>query len=360
MNVVLITGAAGLVGSEAVRFFSARDFHVVGIDNDMRKTFFGEDASTQWNHQNLEETILNYAHHNIDIREEAAINNLFADYRNDISVVIHTAAQPSHDWAAQAPLVAFTVNANGTLVMLVATRAHCPDAAFIFTSTNKVYGDAPNSLPLVEQDTRWEIETSHPFYKHGIDESMSIDQTKHSLFGVSKLAADTLVQEYGRYFEMKTGCFRGGCITGPDHSGTMLHGFLSYLVKCAITETPYTILGYKGKQVRDNIHAHDLVNMFWNYTQNPRPGEVYNAGGGRHSNCSILEAVAICEQLSGKSMKTSYREDARIGDHIWYVSDTRKFQVHYPDWHYQFNLQQIIKQIYDNMSQRLDCSGNPT
>jgi CDP-paratose 2-epimerase len=360
MNVVLITGAAGLVGSEAVRFFSARDFHVVGIDNDMRKTFFGEDASTQWNRQNLEETIPNYAHHNIDIREEAAINKLFADYGNDISVVIHTAAQPSHDWAAQAPLIDFTVNANGTLVMLEATRAHCPDAAFIFTSTNKVYGDAPNSLPLVEQDTRWEIETSHPFYKHGIDESMSIDQTKHSLFGVSKLAADTLVQEYGRYFEMKTGCFRGGCITGPDHSGTMLHGFLSYLVKCAITETPYTILGYKGKQVRDNIHAHDLVNMFWNYTQNPRPGEVYNAGGGRHSNCSILEAVAICEQLSGKSMNISYREDARIGDHIWYVSDTRKFQVHYPDWHYQFNLQQIIKQIYDNMSQRLDCSGNPT
>ena len=215
MNVVLITGAAGLVGSEAVRFFSARDFHVVGIDNDMRKTFFGEDASTQWNRQNLEETIPNYAHHNIDIREEAAINKLFADYGNDISVVIHTAAQPSHDWAAQAPLVDFTVNANGTLVMLEATRAHCPDAAFIFTSTNKVYGDAPNSLPLVEQDTRWEIETSHPFYKHGIDESMSIDQTKHSLFGVSKLAADTLVQEYGRYFEMKTGCFRGGCITAP-------------------------------------------------------------------------------------------------------------------------------------------------
>ena len=246
---------------------------------------------------------------------------------SDIALVVHTAAQPSHDWAAKDPHTDFSVNANGTLVLLEATRKHCPDAVFIFTSTNKVYGDNPNNLPLVEQESRWEVAPGHPFAEHGIDESMSVDQTKHSLFGVSKLAADAMAQEYGRYFGMKTGIFRGGCLTGPGHSGTMLHGFLSYLVKCAITGQTYTVFGYKGKQVRDNIHSFDLINMFWHFYQAPRPGEVYNAGGGRHSNCSMKEAIAVCEQMAGKKMNVVYSDQNRIGDHIWYISDTRKFQI---------------------------------
>jgi CDP-paratose 2-epimerase len=348
-----VTGSAGLIGAEAVRFFSARGFRVAGIDNDMRKEFFGQDASTAWSRRELEATIPDYVHYSIDIRDRQRVEALFAEYGSDTEVVIHTAAQPSHDWAAKDPHTDFSVNAQGTLVLLESMRKYCPKASFIFTSTNKVYGDNPNKLPLVERDTRWEVEPGHPYAEHGIDEAMSVDHTKHSLFGVSKLAADALVQEYGRYFGLNTVCFRGGCLTGPGHSGTMLHGFLSYLVKCAVTGAPYTIFGYKGKQVRDNIHSYDLVNMFWHYHQNPRPGEVYNAGGGRHSNCSMREAITLCERMTGKKMNVTYSDQGRIGDHIWYISDTRKFQAHYPGWRYTYDLKAIVQQIYESMTERL-------
>jgi CDP-paratose 2-epimerase len=353
MSVAIVTGSAGLIGAEAVRFFSGKGFEVVGIDNNMRKEFFGEGASTDWSRRELEATVAGYRHHSIDIRDRAAVETLFAEYGSQIGVIIHTAAQPSHDWAAKDPYTDFSVNGMGTLVMLETVRQFCPEAVFIFTSTNKVYGDNPNYLPLVERETRWEVEPGHPFAAHGIDESMSVDHTKHSLFGVSKLAADALVQEYGRYFGMKTACFRGGCLTGPGHSGTMLHGFLSYLVQCAITGQPYTIFGYKGKQVRDNINSWDLINMFWHYCQAPRPGEVYNAGGGRHSNCSMQEAIALCEQMTGKKMNTVYDDRSRIGDHIWYISDTRKFQSHYPGWSYTYDLERILHEIHDCLAQRL-------
>ncbi|MGB6045842.1 MAG: NAD-dependent epimerase/dehydratase family protein [Pirellulales bacterium] len=345
MSVAIVTGSAGLIGSAAARFFSDQGFHVVGIDNDMRRAFFGDDASTSDQRQELERTLASYEHHDLDIRDESAVTQLFDRFGTDIQLVVHTAAQPSHDWAAQAPFVDFSVNATGTLVLLENTRLYCPGASFILTSTNKVYGDNPNNLPLVELDTRWEVAADHPFHKFGIDETMSVDQTKHSLFGVSKLAADVLTQEYGRYFGINTVCFRGGCLTGPAHQGTRLHGFLSYLAKCAATGMTYTIYGYKGKQVRDNIHAHDLVNMFWHYHQDPRAGEVYNAGGGRHSHCSMQEAIAVCEELTGRKMDIQYSDDARIGDHIWYVSDTRKFQTHYPDWEYQYDLRTTLQEI---------------
>ncbi len=353
MDIALVTGSAGLIGAETVRLFSSRGFRAVGIDNDMRKQFFGSDASTLWSRRQLEASVPGYVHHDTDIRDRARIEALFAEYGRAIKVVIHTAAQPSHDWAAQDPHTDFTVNANGTLVLLECTRRYCPEAPFIFTSTNKVYGDNPNFLPLVERETRYEVDPAHPYSAHGIDETMSVDQTKHSLFGASKLAADALVQEYGRYFGLNTVCFRGGCLTGPGHSGTMLHGFLSYLVKCAILGTPYTIHGYKGKQVRDNIHAHDLVSMFWHYCQAPRPGEVYNAGGGRHSNCSMLEAIRMCEELTGRLMEVTYAEQNRVGDHIWYVSDTRKFQAHYPAWQYTYDLPRIVREIFESMSRRV-------
>ena len=352
MPVALITGSAGLIGAESVRFFAEQGFEVVGVDNDMRREFFGDDASTAWCRQRLEESVPGYRHEHLDIRDRKSVETLFAEFGDSIEVIIHTAAQPSHDWAARDPHTDFTVNANGTLTLLEATRQHCPQASFIFTSTNKVYGDNPNSLPLVERETRWEVDEAHPFSEHGIDESMSVDHTKHSLFGASKLAADALVQEYGRYFDMKTVCFRGGCLTGPHHSGAQLHGFLSYLMKCAITGTPYTIFGYRGKQVRDNIHCHDLVTMFWHYHQNPRSGEVYNAGGGRFSNCSMQEAIAKCEQLAGRKMDVTYAETNRIGDHIWYISDTRKFQQHYPQWSYRFNLDDTLQQMHDAMTER--------
>ena len=306
MSVVLVTGSAGLIGAEAVRFFAAESFDVVGIDNDMRRIFFGNEASTAWSRQRLEIEVKNYRHIDGDIRDAGLLDAVFAGYGSAISAVVHTAAQPSHDWAASDPQTDFTVNANGTLNLLEATRRHCPDAAFVFTSTNKVYGDAPNSLPLIEQELRWEVGPEHPFAAHGIDERMSVDSCLHSLFGASKLAADVVVQEYGRYFGMRTACFRGGCLTGPGHSGTKLHGFLAYLVKCAVTGDPYTILGYKGKQVRDNIHSYDLVNAFWHFIQAPRAGAVYNIGGSRHTNCSMLEAIAACERLTGRAMNWSY------------------------------------------------------
>jgi CDP-paratose 2-epimerase len=352
MDIALITGSAGLIGAEATSFFVNKGFKVVGIDNDMRKYFFGQEASTDWNRRILEETFSEYSHYSVDIRSQKDINRIFATYGTDIKTVIHAAAQPSHDWAAKEPMTDFTVNANGTLVMLEATRQYCPESSFIFTSTNKVYGDAPNFLPLVELETRWEIDENHQYYKNGIDESMSIDQCKHSLFGASKVAADVLVQEYGRYFGMKTGIFRGGCLTGGGHSGTELHGFLSYLMLCCLEGRRYTIFGYKGKQVRDNIHSRDLVNMLWHFHLNPRPGEVYNAGGSRHSNASMLEAIELCEQISGKKLDYIYDETNRIGDHIWYISDVSKFKKHYPDWDYQYDLNDIISEIYTGWTTR--------
>jgi len=356
MKIALITGSAGLIGSEAVRFFSDKFDLLIGIDNNMRKYFFGQEGSVEWNIKRLQESIPNYRHNALDIRDKESLQLLFEQYGKDIELVLHTAAQPSHDWAAKEPFTDFEINANGTLNLLELSRQYCPQAVFIFTSTNKVYGDSPNQLPLVELEERWEVSPDHSYYKNGIDESMSIDQSKHSLFGASKLAADVLVQEYGRYFGMNTGVFRGGCLTGPNHSGAQLHGFLSYLMKCAITGDQYTIFGYKGKQVRDNIHSLDLINMFWHFYQNPKKGEVYNAGGGRDSNCSMIEAIKLCESISGNKMKYTYSAANRIGDHIWWISDVSKFRSHYPDWQYQYDLQNTLEGIYNNLSQRVVSS----
>ena len=352
MPVVIITGASGLIGSEAALFFASKGFDIVGVDNDMRRYFFGDDASTSWRRQRLERSLTGYRHVAADIRDEQAMDQIFRTYGREVALVIHTAAQPSHDWAAREPLTDFTVNANGTLVALEMTRRHCPDAPFIFTSTNKVYGDTPNRLPLVERETRWIVDDSHPFAVHGIDETMSIDQTMHSVFGASKVAADVMVQEYGRYFGLKTACFRGGCLTGPGHAGAELHGFLSYLVKCAVTERPYTVFGYKGKQVRDNIHSYDLVNAFWHFFNAPRSGEVYNIGGGPQSNCSMLEAIAIVERLTGRPLQWTYSDTNRAGDHIWWVSDIRRFSNHYPNWALTYSLERTIGEIHDEMADR--------
>ncbi|WNG16509.1 NAD-dependent epimerase/dehydratase family protein [Cystobacter fuscus] len=353
MSVAIVTGSSGLIGSETVRFLHEKGLEVVGIDNNMRKYFFGEDGSTEWNTAVLKQSLKNFRHVTADIREQETIFKLFEEYKGRISLVVHAAAQPSHDWAAREPFTDFSVNAQGTLVMLEATRRHAPDAAFIFTSTNKVYGDTPNYLPLVERETRWECDPSHAYAPHGIDESMSIDQSKHSVFGASKVAADVMVQEYGRYFGVKTGTFRGGCLTGPAHSGAELHGFLAYLVKCALTGKAYTIFGYKGKQVRDNIHSYDLVNAFWHFFQKPRAGAVYNIGGSRHSNCSMLEAIDTVEQLSGKRLQYTLSPDARAGDHIWWVSDVRRFQQDYPEWKYRYDQRTILKEIVEATAERV-------
>ena len=351
MSIVLITGSAGLIGSEAVRFFSDKNFQVVGIDNDMRRYFFGPDGSTAWNLSQLKKEYPRFVNHPLDIRDGEALMRIFAEYNKEIALVIHCAAQPSHDWAAREPFVDFGVNAVGTLNLLEATRQHCPQAVFIFVSTNKVYGDTPNQLPLVELSTRWELETSHPYYR-GISERMSIDQCTHSVFGASKVAADIMVQEYGRYFGMKTAAFRGGCLTGPRHSAAELHGFLAYLMKCAVIGKEYRILGYKGKQVRDNIHSYDLIQAFYHFYQNPRCGEVYNMGGSRFSNCSILEAIPLCEKITGKTLKTSYVETHRIGDHIWWISDVSKFISHYPDWRLTKNIKDTLDEIYQYNKER--------
>ena len=345
MSVIIVTGAAGLIGSETCKRFHQENLQLVGIDNDMRARFFGPEASTLKTRNLLTSSLKNYQHFEADIRDAGAIENIFKKFGADIKAVVHTAAQPSHDWAAREPHTDFGVNAVGTLNLLEATRLHCPEAAFIFTSTNKVYGDTPNRLPLVATDKRWEIEAGHAYW-NGIDETMSIDQTKHSLFGASKVAADVLVQEYGRYFGMRTVCFRGGCLTGPGHAGTELHGFLAYLMKCTVTGKPYRVFGYGGKQVRDNIHSHDLVEAFWQFLRTPRAGEVYNMGGSRHSNCSMLEAIELCQEISGRKLDWTYVEDNRIGDHIWWVSDVRKFQAHYPDWKYRYDLKGILREIH--------------
>ena len=358
MSVAIVTGSSGLIGSETARFFHQKDMEIVGIDNNMRQYFFGADGSIEWNTQRLKESLENFTHYPIDIRNQEDVLEIFKRFADDISVVIHTAAQPSHDWAAREPITDFTVNANGTLILLEATRLYCPDATFIFTSTNKVYGDTPNLLPLVEHENRWEIDESHRYFEYGIDETMSIDQSKHSLFGVSKVAADVLVQEYGRYFYLKTGTFRGGCLTGPGHSGAELHGFLAYLAKCAVTNKPYTIYGYCGKQVRDNIHSYDLVNAFWHFYQNPRPAAVYNMGGSRHSNCSVLEAIQMIEELSRKSVRYEISDEARSGDHIWWISDIRRFQNDYPQWSYRYDLRKIIQEILEATMDRTLSQGS--
>jgi len=358
LSVAIVTGSSGLIGSETARFFHQKDLQIVGIDNNMRQYFFGADGSIEWNTNQLKQSLKNFTHYPIDIRDQEAVLEIFKRFADNISVVVHTAAQPSHDWAAREPITDFTVNANGTLILLEATRLYCPDATFIFTSTNKVYGDAPNLLPLVEHQNRWEIDESHQYFEYGIDETMSIDQSKHSLFGVSKVAADVLVQEYGRYFDLKTGTFRGGCLTGPGHSGAELHGFLAYLAKCAVTNKPYTIYGYSGKQVRDNIHSYDLVNAFWHFYQNPRPAAVYNMGGSRHSNCSVLEAIQMIEELSGKSVRYEISDQARSGDHIWWISDIRRFQNDYPQWSYRYDLRGIVQEILEATMDRTLSQGS--
>lgn len=336
---VLITGSAGLIGSVAVRFFCEKGFAVHGIDNNMRQYFFGADGDTSWMREKLLKEEKWYTHHTIDIRDEKNIRAIFKQHRFDL--IIHTAAQPSHDWAVKEPLTDFSINATGTLILLECMRKFANEAVFIFTSTNKVYGDTPNTLPLIEKNTRWELTKTHRYWK-GIDETMSIDASTHSIFGVSKTAADLMVQEYGRYFGLATGVFRGGCLTGPAHSAARLHGFLAYLVKCIRDGIPYTINGYKGKQVRDNIHSYDLISAFWEFYKKPRKGEVYNIGGSRHSNVSILEAIEKIEAILGKKTKGVYTDTPRVGDHIWYISDVSKFQLHYPRWRYTYDGDAIL------------------
>ena len=352
MSVAVITGSAGLIGSAAARSFAGLGLDVIGIDNNMRSHFFGKEASTLWQRKLLERAPgARYRHVDADVRDGAAIDEIFGRYGHDIALVIHTAAQPSHDWAAREPLTDFTINANGTLHVLEAARMHAPETVFIFTSTNKVYGDAPNRLPLVEQEKRWEIAPGHA-YSDGIREDMAIDQALHSLFGASKVAADVLVQEYGRYFQMRTVCFRGGCLTGPDHSGAQLHGFLSYLMRCAVKRAPYSVFGYRGKQVRDNIHSDDLIRAFHEFFKAPRCGEVYNIGGGRFSHCSMVEAIELCEQITGRELNWSYSEHNRTGDHIWWISDVGKFKGHYPGWRQRYDVPSILREIHDRNVER--------
>jgi len=352
MAVAVITGSCGLIGSEAAKYFHNKGLDIIGIDNDLRGYFFGREASTGWQLTELQRMLPRYRHHSVDIRNENAIYEIFQSLAQDVRLVIHAAAQPSHDWAVREPATDFTINANGTLVMLEATRRFSPEAAFIFMSTNKVYGDTPNRLPLEELDTRWEIRKPHAYFERGIDESMSIDNSMHSLFGVSKTAADLMTQEYGKYFGLKTCVFRGGCLTGPAHSGAELHGFLAYLVKCGVTGRTYTIHGYKGKQVRDNIHSHDLVDAFWQFFKMPRPGSVYNIGGSRHSNCSVLEAIGRIEGLCGKPLRFEFSGHARSGDHIWWISDVGKFQRDYPEWSYTYDLDRILREMVEAMQEK--------
>lgn len=347
MSIVLITGSCGLVGAESAKFFCRKGFDVIGIDNNYRKFFFGIDGDTNWVKKNLLKRHKNYKHFNYNILNYSALEKIFIKYKKSIKLIIHAAAQPSHDLAKTIPLTDFKVNALSTLNLLELTKIYCPESPFIFMSTNKVYGDNPNLLPLKENSTRWELDKKHKFYK-GVDEQMSIDQCVHSLFGVSKSYADLVTQEYGKNVGLKTTCFRAGCITGPMHSGAKLHGFLSYLVKSCVKKKSYTIIGYKGKQVRDNIHSSDLTECFWNYFKKPRTGEVYNMGGGRVSNCSVLEAIKIVEKLTNKAIKTKYIRKNRIGDHIWYISNTDKFKKHYPKWKQKYNSEKIIEELLNN------------
>jgi len=356
VEIAIITGSGGLIGAQAVRFFAAEYDLVIGIDNDLRAYFFGDEASTSWAVDEHRQVLANYRHEALDIRDRNAMDELFSTHGTDISLVVHTAAQPSHDWAAKEPFTDFDVNAVGTLNLLEATRQHAPDAVFIFTSTNKVYGDTPNRLPLVEQEKRWELDPAHPWHEHGIPEDMTLDNSVHSLFGASKVAADVMCQEYGRYFGMKTATFRGGCLTGPGHSGAQLHGFLAYLMKCTASGEPYTVFGYKGKQVRDNIHADDLVAAFDAFRRDPRPGQAYNIGGGREANCSMLEAIEVAQEITGRELRWEYSEDNRIGDHMWWISDIRKFKDHFPSFKLQYDIKGILNDIYNHGVERWDIN----
>ncbi|WP_127586754.1 NAD-dependent epimerase/dehydratase family protein [Paenibacillus koleovorans] len=347
MSVVVITGSAGMIGSEAAEFYGRLGYKVVGIDNNMRQRFFGPEGTTEWNLEKLKGKLGDrYEHFDADIRDLQQLELLFQSYREHIELIIHTAAQPSHDWAAKDPFTDFHVNASGTLNLLQLTRQYCSEAVFIFTSTNKVYGDRPNSLPFIEQESRWELEAGHPYY-NGINEDLSVDQSLHSLFGASKLAADVLVQEYGRYFQMKTVCFRGGVLSGSKQSGVRQHGFLNYLMKCAMTGEAYTVFGYQGKQVRDIIHSSDVIAAFHAFFLKPRRGGVvYNLGGGRESSLSVLEAIELAQQITGNRMAYGYSEAARTGDHIWYITDMAKFKEHYPEWRLQMRVQQVMEHIF--------------
>ena len=351
MPVAVVTGSGGLIGSESVAHFVEEGFEVVGIENDMRAEFFGSSASTQAVTERLLRDYPAFHSLELDVRDADGIERLFARHGSAIEVVMHAAAQPSHDWAASAPHVDFEVNANGTLNLLESTRRHAPDASFIFTSTNKVYGDTPNRLPLVELPTRLELPADHHYFG-GIDTSMSIDASMHSLFGVSKAAADLMVQEYGRYFDLPTVCFRAGCLTGPNHAGAMLHGFLSYLMRCTVTGERYTVFGYGGRQVRDNIHSADLVRAFDAFRRAPRAAAVYNIGGGRHSNCSMIEAIELCEQIAGRSLDWTLSDRARMGDHRWWISDLGEFQRDYPDWQQAYDLPGILREMHDQNAER--------
>jgi CDP-paratose 2-epimerase len=342
-----VTGSGGLIGSESVKHFVEAGYDVVGLENDMRASFFGPDASTRRTSEALVEAYGDeFRWVELDIRDADGVMRLFAEHASDLELIVHTAAQPSHDWAASDPQTDFTVNANGTLNLLEATRRHAPSASFVFCSTNKVYGDLPNFLPLEERETRLELPEGHLYYG-GIDTSMSIDASMHSLFGVSKAAADLMVQEYGRYFEIPTVCFRGGCLTGPNHAGAELHGFLAYLMKCTVAGEPYTVFGYGGKQVRDNIHSADVVSAFAEFHANPRVAAVYNLGGGRASNCSMLEAIELCEQIAERELDWELSDQARMGDHRWWISDLGQFQADYPAWQLEYDVETMLREMYE-------------
>ena len=347
MSVALITGSCGLVGSESALFFSKKGFEIIGIDNNSRRLFFGKDGDISWVKSKLKKEIKNYYHFNTDIRDYNSLEKIFRKYKKNINIIIHSAAQPSHDWAKVKPFIDFDINAKATLNLLELTKKYTPECPFVFMSTNKVYGDNPNKLPLLEKKTRWEINPKHKFYK-GIDESMSLDNCTHSFFGASKAYADLIVQEYGKNIGLKTCCFRAGCITGPMHSGAKLHGFLSFLVKASIKNKKYTLIGYKGKQVRDNLHSNDLVKCFWEFYKKPRNGEVYNTGGGKFSNCSILEALKIVEDSIKIKIKKKVIRENRVGDHIWYVSNMNKFRKHYPKWKQIYSTKKIIYELIEN------------
>jgi CDP-paratose 2-epimerase len=356
MGIAVVTGSGGLIGSESVSHFIRAGFDVLGLENDMRSRFFGPDASTHPVTERLVRQFPEFRSLDVDIRDTDAVDRVFAEHGPQIELVVHTAAQPSHDWAASDPLTDFGVNANGTLNLLESTRRHCPGATFVFTSTNKVYGDTPNRLPLVELETRLELPADHRYFG-GIDTTMTIDDSMHSLFGVSKVAADLMVQEYGRYFDMPTVCFRAGCLTGPNHAGAMLHGFLSYLMRCTVAGEPYTIFGYDGRQVRDNIHSADLVRAFEAVHRAPRPAAVYNIGGGRYSNCSMIEAIALCEEIAGRSLRWTLSDQSRMGDHRWWISDLREFQTDFPDWEPEYDLRAILREIHDQNAERWSAAS---
>ncbi len=348
MSLALITGSTGLVGSEAVNFFCNKGFDVIGIDNNLRKYFFGSNASTTIIKNSIIKKNNKYLHHNLDIRNSAGIEKIFKKYKKKISIIIHCAAQPSHDYGKNFPKLDFDVNAFGTLNLLELTKKYCSDAVFIFMSTNKVYGDNPNKLKFIEKKDRWELSKKSQFY-NGITENFSIDECTHSFFGVSKTYADLIVQEYGNNVGLKTVCFRAGCITGPNHQGVPLHGFLSYLVKNCYEKKEYDLIGYKGKQVRDNLHSLDLVNCFWEYYKKPKPGKIYNIGGGRYSNCSIIEAIDIFQKLTNIEVKKKIIKKPRVGDHIWYISNLKKFKKDYTKWEQKYDSKKIIDELLSSL-----------